>query len=98
MNANSVVKWFGFVVVLSGPVNAQEVAVTGASDEIIAYWAKHAIPLADFVAQGFGMSDPEDATSSEWCSYQAVTISLLNADHPNCERLIWEMRRQGRIE
>lgn len=98
MKANRMMKWLCLALVLSGPASAQETAATGTSDEIIAYWAKHAIPLAEFVAQGFGMSEPEDALSSEWCPYQAVTVSLAYADHPNCRRLLQEMRQQGRIE
>ena len=98
MKADNMIKWLGLALVLSGSVNAQEASVTGTSDEIITYWAKHAIPLAEFVEQGFGMAEPEDAFSLEWCSYQASTISLLYANHPNCERLIQEMLKQGRIE
>ncbi len=98
MNAHGMTKWFGLVLILSGPVSAQETDVGGVSNEIIAYWAKNAIPLAEFVEQGFGMAEPKDATSPQWCPYQAVTISLLFADHPNCSRLLQEMRQQGRIE
>lgn len=98
MILDCVIKWIGVAVILSSPVHAQETTAPETSDEIIAYWAKHAIPLADFVAQGFGMSDPSDAASQQWCPYQAVTVSLAYADHPNCARLLTEMRKQGRIE
>lgn len=92
------IRWFAIALVISGPAVAQQNSGNEVSNEIITYWAKHAIPLARFVEQGFGMANPEDAFSPEWCSYQAVTVSLLYADHPNCERLIQEMIKQGRID
>ncbi len=67
-------------------------------DSIITYWAKYDIPLEEYVQLGYGMSEPEDAHSSEWCPQQPSTISLTYADHPICDRLLDEMRRLGRIK
>ncbi|WP_154666741.1 hypothetical protein [Litoreibacter arenae] len=91
-------RWFALALVLSGPALAQPNSGNEVSDEVIAFWAKNALPLAEFVERGFGMALPEDATSTEWCRYQAVTASLMYANHPNCDRLIQEMHKQGRIE
>lgn len=66
------------------------------SDEVIAFWAKHAMPLKEFVAQGYGMSKPGDASSPEWCAYQPITISLLYADSTTCERLLTRIEAIGR--
>lgn len=82
------------LAVCSGPVQAQDAV----SDEIIAFWAEYAIPLDEFVAQGYGQSEPQDAKSSEWCSHQPNTISLLYADSPVCERLLAKMEAMGRIK
>lgn len=92
------VKWLTLALVLSGPAVAQQDSGNEISDEIIAYWAQNALPLAEFVKQGFGMAEPEDAFSPEWCSYQFGTISLLYANSVICERLIREIRKQGRLE
>lgn len=66
-------------------------------EEIIAFWAEHAIPLAEFVALGHGQSQPSDANSSEWCDQQPITVSLLYADSPVCARLLAKMEATGRI-
>ena len=91
-------RWLALALVLSGTAVAQQNSGNEVSDEIIAFWAKNALPLEEFVERGFGMAQPEDATSAEWCPYQAVTVSLMYAHHPNCERLLHEIQEQGLIE
>lgn len=76
------------------PVLAQDTI----SDEIITFWAQHAIPLDEFVKQGYGQSKPSDANSPEWCDQQPITVSLLYADSPVCARLQAKMEALGRIK
>lgn len=84
-------------ILLAGAAHAQQ-GDDRVSDEIIEFWAKHAIPLDEYVERGYGMSKPEDAESDEWCPQQPSTLSLTYADHDVCRRLIEKMREMGRIE
>ena len=82
------------VALCARPVQAQDTV----SDEIIAFWAEHAMPLDEFVKQGYGQSKPSDANSPEWCDQQPITVSLLYADSPVCTRLLAKMEALGRIK
>lgn len=66
MRISDNIRWLALALVLSGPAVAQQNSGNEVSDEIIAFWAKNALPLAEFVERGFGMAQPEDATSTEW--------------------------------
>ena len=83
---------------IGSPAAAQSASDQGVPDSLIEYWAKHAIPLAEYVELGYGMSEPADATSSEWCPQQPNTISLSYADSDMCKRLLEAMRKIGRIK
>lgn len=65
------------------PVAAEEPV----SDDLIVFWAHNAIPLAEYVEKGFGLSGPDDATSNENCIWQWNTISLAVAGSEVCDRV-----------
>lgn len=85
-----------FLALSAGAVMAED-ASSGLPASVIDLWAKNALPLADFVAAGYGMAEPSDATSAEWCAYQANTISLMYADSDACRDMINRMIELGRI-
>ncbi|WP_179378457.1 hypothetical protein [Jannaschia marina] len=84
------------VACLAVPVTAQN--ESDVPEGLLLLWAENAIPLDEFVAKGYGMSEPADATSDEWCPYQAVTVSLGYADTPQCRDLLAKMKEIGRID
>ena len=70
------------------PAAAQE----DVSDDLIAYRARNALPLAEFVARDLGMARPEDATSPQNCVWQWNSVSIARADTTICARIIAKRR------